>query len=104
MVARRRCSAVIGARFGARIARIYEAFLIDISASGALIEHADLVRPGTFSVLTLSLNGHEVGLKCRVVRSRVHRFEVRPPGERHLIYRTGIEFLGHLGRIQTHRQ
>ena len=32
-------------------------------------------------------------LKCRTVRSAVHRVEVQPDGERTLIYHTGLEFL-----------
>jgi hypothetical protein len=84
---------VIGGRLVARIARMYEAFLIDISAGGALVEHANHVQPGSFSFLSLSLSQQEVGLKCKVVRSVVHRYSVNRAGERDLIYRTGLEFL-----------
>jgi hypothetical protein len=92
---------VVGGRLGARIGRIHDASLIDISAGGALIEHLHLVRPGSFSLLSLILNHAEVGVQCRVVRSAAHRCEVEPTGERTLIYRTGLEFLGHLGRIRA---
>ncbi len=80
-------------RTAGRITAIYEAVLINISVSGALIEHSDLVRPGTISSLTLLVHGQEVSLRCRVVRSVVHRSEVRTDGERDLIYRTALEFL-----------
>jgi len=76
-----------------RITAIYDAFLINVSMSGALMEHSDLVRLGTLSVLTFSIQGQKVSLKCRVVRSAVHRTEVRTEGERELIFRTGLEFL-----------
>ncbi len=80
-------------RTAGRITAIYEASLINISVDGALIEHLDLVRPGTLSVLTFVVRGQEVSLRCRVVRSAVHRAEVRTEGERELIFRTALEFL-----------
>lgn len=88
-------------RFPARTSPIHEATLLDISTGGALIEHVNLVRPGTVSFLTLLLQQQEVGLKCLVVRSVVHRYEIGPTGERDLIYRTGLEFQGTLGRIRA---
>ena len=80
-------------RTAGRITAIYDASLINISVSGALIEHSDLVRPGTLSDLTFVVRGQEVSLRCRVVRSAVHRAEVRTEGERELIFRTALEFL-----------
>ncbi len=80
-------------RTAGRITAIYEASLINISVSGALIEHSDLVRLGTLSVLSFVVRGQEVSLRCRVVRSAVHRAEVRTEGERELIFRTGLELL-----------
>ncbi len=80
-------------RTAGQITAIYEASLINISVDGALIEHLDLVRPGTLSVLTFVVRGQEVSLRCRVVRSAVHRTEVWTEGERELIFRTGLEFL-----------
>jgi len=76
-----------------RITAIYKAFLINISQGGGLIEHMDLVRPGTLSFLTLRIHKQEVNLRCRVVHSVVHGSEVQPDGERDLIYRTGLQFL-----------
>ncbi len=80
-------------RTAGRITAIYDASLINISVSGALMEHSDLVRPGTLSVLTFVVRGQEVSVRCGVVRSAVHRTEVRTDGERDLIYRTALEFL-----------
>lgn len=80
-------------RTAGRITAIYDASLINISVSGALIEHSDFVRLGTLSVLTFAVRGQEVSLRCRVVRSAVHRTEVRSKGERELIFRTGLDFL-----------
>ncbi len=71
----------------------YEVSLLDVSLGGAMIEHAQIVRPGTLSYLILPLQGREVSLRCRVIRSVVHRPEMQPDGERMLIYRTGLEFV-----------
>lgn len=70
----------------------HEASILDISLGGALIEHSKLVRPGTLSFLTFSVDGHEVTLRCRVIRSAIYRYEVQPSGERGHVYRTGLEF------------
>lgn len=71
----------------------YEALLLDISLGGVLVEHTQIVRPGTLSYLVLPLQGHELSLRCRVARSIVHRPERQPDGERTLIYHTGLEFI-----------
>ena len=78
---------------GARMAAVFEASLLNISRGGALLEHTDLARPGTLSSLVLNLHGKKMTLRCRTVRSAVHRVEVQPDGERTLIYHTGLEFL-----------
>jgi hypothetical protein len=72
----------------------YEASLLNISKGGALVEHSHRVRPGTVLLLTLSVPEHKITLRCRVVRSSEHRYEVRPTGEREHVYRTGLQFLG----------
>lgn len=84
---------VVGNQLAARINYIYEAFVVNISASGAMIEHMNHVRPGTVSFVTLLFHVKPVDVKCRVIRSVVHRYEVGPTGERALIYRTGLEFV-----------
>src|SRR3990172_5689637 len=71
-----------------------EASFVHISLGGALIEHLNLIRPGSIAFLTVAFQGQETGLKCRVVRSEVHRYGVRPTEDRHLVYRSGLEFLG----------
>ena len=65
----------------------------DISRGGVLIEHVGTIRPGTICVLTLSLRGESVRVKCRVARSVIYRYEAWPPGERTYVYRTGLELL-----------
>jgi len=83
----------VGSQLAARINYIYEASVINISASGAMIEHMNHVRPGTVSFVTLLFHVKPVALKCLVVRSVVHRYEVGLAGERELIYRTGLQFV-----------
>lgn len=83
----------VGGRLVGRIGMRHTVSFIDISLGGALIEHSNVVQPGTISLLTLSFSGEEEALRCRVVRSLVHRYEVLPTGERGLVYRSGVEFL-----------
>lgn len=83
---------VLGKSTG-RIAPNHKASLLEISQGGALIEHANLIRPGTVSSLTLSASKQEISLRCRVVRSLVYRHAVWPTGEQDHVYRTGLEFL-----------
>lgn len=65
----------------------------DLSKGGVLIEHPDTIQPGTTLVLTLSLRGERVRVKCRVVRSAIYRYETWPPGERTYVYRTGLQLV-----------
>lgn len=83
----------VAGRLAARVGGIPHASLVDISLGGALVEHSNMMRPGTISFLTLSFDRQEEVLKCRVVRSEGHRYEARPTGERDLVYRSGLEFL-----------
>ncbi len=86
---------VVGGRTKGRVTATYDARILDISPGGSLIEHAQVVRPGTLSCLDLELLGKRMSLKCRVARSVVHRSEVQPDGNNELIYHTGLEFLDH---------
>lgn len=84
----------VGGRRAGRLDSTHQASVLDLSLSGAKIEHANgHLWPETIAFLTLVAPGRETGLKCRVVHSTVHRYEVLPNGERDLIYRSGLEFL-----------
>lgn len=79
-----------------RAATYEPASVVDISMGGALIEHTNIVGPGTLAFLTFLMHlvhGAEAGVMCRVVRSVVDRYDVDPAGKRDLIYRTGLKFL-----------
>lgn len=75
------------------IGRSLQVFVADIGMGGILIEHPNMVRPGTVCFLTLALSGEKVSLKCRVVRSDIYSQEAWPTGERNDVYRTGLELL-----------
>ncbi len=84
---------VVGGKSTGRLTTTYTATLVNISLGGALVEHPDIVRPGTISFMDITLLGKEVRLKCRVTRSVVYRTQMLESGERELIYQTGLEFL-----------
>ncbi len=68
--------------------------LIDLSLSGALVEHTDPVRPGEIYRLSFPIDGQEVHVLARAVRAFAsHRVTVAG-GERQVVYRTGMEFVG----------
>lgn len=75
------------------IAPNHRVSLINFSQSGALIEHSHRVQPETSLTMTILVHEQELGIKCRVVRSSVHRAEALPTGEQAPIYRTALEFL-----------
>ncbi len=76
-----------------RISPDHKVSVLDISLGGALIEHANLLLPGTLAFLTLLVQGQEISVPCRVVRSTVHRFEVWPNGDQKRTYRTALKCL-----------
>ena len=90
-----------GGLHAARITPIHDVTLINISTGGALVEHLNPVRPGATLFLNFLFTEKRMGLKCRVVRSTAHRSQPASNGERDVIYRTGLEFLGTLERIRT---
>jgi hypothetical protein len=70
----------------------FEAALVDVSVLGACLEHTRQIHPGQSYLLHLSLGGRSFGLPARAVWSTVHGAE--RTGEKRLIYRTGLEFVG----------
>jgi DNA-binding response OmpR family regulator len=74
--------------------QLREVTLIDISLSGALVEHTEPVRPGEIYRLAFPIEGHQVQVLARAIRAFAsHRVTV-PGGERQIVYRTGMEFVG----------
>lgn len=92
LVTRKYPRITVGGEASGQIAAVYEASLLNISLGGVLIEHAHIVRPGTDSSLLLNVHGRAINLRCRVIRSAVHRLEIQPDGQGDVIYHTGLEF------------
>ena len=68
--------------------------LIDVSLAGALVEHIEPVRPGEIYRLALTIEGQNVQVLARAMRVFAsHRVTVAG-GERQVVYRTGLEFVG----------
>ncbi len=73
--------------------QIWDVTLVNLSISGALIEHTQRVRVGEPSLLTFNIEGVEARVKVRVVRSFVSHFVPLNREEQQLFYRTGVEFV-----------
>jgi|GEM_PF-2243611 len=67
--------------------------LLDISLSGALVEHIVGVRVGEVYRLFFPVQGVEVEVLARAVRSFVSRVVPVAGGEGQIVYRTGLEFV-----------
>jgi CheY-like chemotaxis protein len=66
--------------------------VVDVSLTGALIEHARALTPGQIVELTVYLNRRELSLRARAARAFASRVLQTDRGRR-IIYRTGLEFL-----------
>jgi DNA-binding response OmpR family regulator len=74
--------------------QLLDAEMIDLSVSGALVEHVEPIRPGEIYRLALTLDGQDVQVLARAMRVFAsHRVTVAG-GERQVVYRTGLEFVG----------
>ena len=91
---------VLGKETKGRTSAVDEVSLVNLSLSGAMIEHAAVVEPETISSLDLELQQKTFSLRCRVVWSQVDRQEPDPEGKEGTIYRTGLEFLDPPDEIQ----
>ncbi len=67
--------------------------LVDVSATGALVEHLHTMRPGYLYRVRFVAPETAVDLTCRAVRSFIVRAEPRGTEEADLVYRTGLEFI-----------
>jgi len=74
--------------------QLLDVILIDLSLSGALIEHSQPVRPGEVYRFSFTVDGRPVQVLARATRVFAsHRVAVTG-GERQVVYRSGIEFVG----------
>jgi hypothetical protein len=86
-------------RPGSRIRATLSARLLDLSTTGARIEHHNLLRPGFSCTIELPESMGALLLPARVVRSTVVGTEEGPAGERLLRYESGVAF-GELAAAQ----
>jgi transposase len=73
--------------------QLQDAELIDLSISGALVEHVGSVRPGQLYQLSFALDGQQVHTQARAVRGQANRLAPPENGERRIVYRTALEFV-----------
>lgn len=80
-------------RAAGQIRPIIKVALVNLSTTGALIEHSLLLRPGILCELFIVAEHSELRLKARAVRSVVQRLVSTETGATDFIYHTGVEFL-----------
>jgi DNA-binding response OmpR family regulator len=68
--------------------------LVDLSVSGALVEHTEPVRPGEIYRLSLAMQNQKVQILARAMRVFASHRVTTAAGERQVVYRTGMEFVG----------
>ncbi|MEE9123397.1 MAG: PilZ domain-containing protein [candidate division NC10 bacterium] len=71
------------------ITTLQEAEVLDLSLSGALVEHQDVLQLASPCFLQLMANGERLTIQCRVVHSRVSH----SGADGALYCQTGLEFL-----------
>lgn len=69
-----------------------EARLVDLSATGALLEHTQPVRPGGACELLIEDGPGDDRLRCRIVRSTLTQ-PAEAEARREIRYQTGVEFV-----------
>ncbi|HET7434372.1 MAG TPA: hypothetical protein VFN10_06620 [Thermoanaerobaculia bacterium] len=64
--------------------------LVDLSTLGARAEHHVPLLAGGHSRLAFTVDGEQLIIDCRIVRSRIERFSVGTDGV--IVYHSGVEF------------
>jgi hypothetical protein len=91
---RRAPRTLIAGRLGGRARATLEVSVLDLSTTGARIEHGDLLRPRATCMFQLPPALGELVLSARVVHSSIVGAEQSPQGERRLRYQSGLAFVG----------
>lgn len=73
--------------------QLRETKLLDISVSGALVEHTIPIRIGNLYRLSIPVEGHQVQVWARAARAYASHFVSGTDGERLMVYRTGMQFV-----------
>jgi DNA-binding response OmpR family regulator len=74
--------------------QLKEVYLLDISLAGALVEHTEPVNPGEIYRLCFPVGEKEVQVLARAIRAFASHRVTLAGGERRIVYRTGMEFVG----------
>ena len=82
----------VAGRLGARARATLDVRLLDVSATGARIEHYDVLRPGSTYAFELPPALGPLTLSAKVVHSAIIGTEITPEGERLLRYQSGLAF------------
>ena len=83
----------VSGRLGGRARAILDVRIVDLSLTGARIEHLNPLRPGTTCTCELPPAIGSLVLSARVVRSAVIGTEQTPSGKRLLRYESGLTFV-----------
>ncbi len=83
----------IAGRLAARAHATLDVQLLDLSMTGARVEHVDLLRPGFSYSLELQSALGAVVLPVRIVHSTVVGTDPIAEGQRRLRYQSGLEFV-----------
>ena len=85
---------LIAEQLGAKARATLNVRLVDLSSTGARIEHTDILRPGASYAFELPPALGSLVLTAKIVHSRVVGTEATPEGERLLLYQSGLTFVG----------
>jgi hypothetical protein len=83
----------VNGHFGAPALATLEVRLVDVSVTGARIEHGELLRPGSRCTFHLPPAVGPVVLSSRIVHSTVVGATPMADGDRQLLYQSGLAFL-----------
>ncbi len=73
--------------------QLRETKLIDLSVSGALVEHTIPIRIGNLYRLSIPIEGHQIQVWARATRAYASHFVGGNDGEKLVVYRTGMAFV-----------
>lgn len=75
-----------------QVSALIAAKLVDLSLSGARLEHRHVLHPGTIYILTIPTGAGQLSIRSRVVWSSVSG-SIKTDQGTQLLYQSGLEFL-----------
>ena len=76
--------------------------VLNLSPTGAMIEHPTRLSPGETCTLSVLLAGSDFHIRARVAWSQVYSTARTLPGKGQLRFRSGLSFLPHPGGAEAH--